>query len=60
MPEDKFECNASLSKNILAIGIENLGELEELIHDVKEKEKALHEAVRKLELYKLEVSFRNK
>lgn len=52
--------NSSVYSNILQLNVENLGELENLIRDVKEKEKALHEAVHRLETFKLKISFINK
>ena len=58
--EKSLQSNSSLYGDQLDISIENLDELYKLIEDVKEMENALHEAVRKLETYKLSVSFVNK
>ena len=57
--EIDFAKSASLNDNRLSIGVENLGELQDLIDNVQEKEKALHEAVRKLQQFNLEISFSN-
>lgn len=52
--------NAHIIGNSLYINVENLTELQEIIQDIKIKEKALHDAVHKLETFNLEISFTNK
>lgn len=49
--------NAYVSENSLQIGVENLGELEELIEDVDNKSKELQLAVQKLSRFRLSVTF---
>ena len=52
MLEGSYTMNSSLF-----IQIKNLNEFNQLMEEVKEKEKALHEAVLKLENFNLEISF---
>ena len=55
--EEKILDNSYQNKNLLFIRVTNIKEFEELLDDVKRKEKALHEAVLKLENFNLEISF---
>ena len=52
------ETSSYLATDKLRIDITNIGELKELLSDIEEKEKALHEAVQKLNRYYLEFSFK--
>ena len=49
--------NGYITNDILNVSVENLGELKELIDDIKEKEKALQEAVQKLSRFDLKIKF---
>lgn len=57
--ENVLQGNSSIVGNKLNINVDNLGELKSLIEDVKHKEKALRDAVQKLETFQLEISFTN-
>lgn len=48
---------AYINGSSLFIQIKNLKQLNQLLEEVKEKEKALHEVVLKLENFDLEISF---
>lgn len=49
--------DASAYRNVLRLNVENLGELKDLLENVKEKEKALQDAVRELERFQLKILF---
>lgn len=55
MQEKKI--NGYITNDTLNISIDNLGELKDLVDDVKEKEKALQEAVQKLSRFDLKIKF---
>lgn len=49
--------NGYITNDTLNISVDNLGELKKLIDDVKEKEKALQDAVHKLSSFDLKIKF---
>lgn len=57
---EKLENNSYISGDKLIINVDNMPELKLLIDDVMEKEKALHEAVQRLDNYHLHLTFTNK
>ena len=55
-----LEKHSYISGDQLNISVENMPELKQLIDDVIKKEKALQQAVQKLNCYQLQLTFINK
>lgn len=60
MNKKSLQQTSSLYDDTLYISVENIGELENLINNIQEKEKALQGAVQELKKFQLKVSFTNK
>lgn len=60
MDKKTLQETSSLYDDTLYISVENLGELENLINNIQEKEIALQKAVQELNRFQLKVSFINK
>lgn len=60
MEKKSLQQTSSLYDDTLYISVENLGELENLINNIQEKEIALQKAVQELNRFQLKVSFINK
>ena len=60
MEKKSLQQTSSLYDDTLYISVENLGELENLINNIQEKEIALQKAVQELKRFQFKVSFINK